>query len=165
MYYEYGIDIKGLDDWEVSLVKVVGGFIWLGFSEQEPHKMLCISADKETIFDCEKGTVSPTKCVFDENERTAVCAELKDEIINICGQYGGELPHKTAQGEKLSSVKREEFKYGKTLVREEVTFTVKNGSSFLVYEGYAPYIYGFSPDGNYFVFATDGGLTVLKRKQ
>ena len=134
MYYEYGIDIKGLDDWEVSLVKVVGGFIWLGFSEQEPHKMLCISADKETIFDCEKGT-------------------------------GGELPHKTAQGEKLSSVKREEFKYGKTLVREEVTFTVKNGSSFLVYEGYAPYIYGFSPDGNYFVFATDGGLTVLKRKQ
>ena len=32
-----------------------------------------------------------------------------------------------------------------------------------IYKGYLPYIFGFSPDGEYYVHADDGGLIVLKR--
>lgn len=164
MYGNHWIDAEGLDDWDFSIEKVVGGFIWLAFSEEEPWKMLCISADKSTVFDCKNGTVSQTECEFDENERIALCSDLRDDMLTISGQYGGALPQTAPRGERIESVKRSVFEYGKDLVREEVTFIAKDGRHQVIYEGYLPYIYGFSPDGNYFIFANDGGLTVLKRK-
>ena len=51
MYGKHWINTENLDGWDVSIEKVVGGFIWLGFSRDNPEKMLCISSDKATIFD------------------------------------------------------------------------------------------------------------------
>lgn len=162
MYGKHWINIENLDGWDVSIEKVVGGFIWLGFSRDNPEKMLCISSDKATIFDCKKGTVTTTDCAYDEDELLAIAYDLNDEIA-IAGQYGGSLPSKSRHGDKVTSISREVFEYGKNLVRENVSFWTCDGTEHLIYSGYKPYIYGFSYDGNYFVFADDAGLTVLKR--
>ena len=164
MYGTHWIDAEKLDGWGVSIEKVVGGFIWLGFSKAEPWKMLCISGDKTTIFDCESGNITKTDCAYDEDALFALCEDLKDDMIPIAGQYGGSLPQTSPQGDMVTNECRNVFEYGKELVRERVFFTSADGAKHEIYEGYTPYIYGFSYDGNYFVFAHDGGVTVLKRK-
>ena len=164
MYGDHWIDTAELEGWCISIEKVVGGFLWLGFSETEPWKMLCISLDKITIFDCDSGTVTETDCAYDEDALFALCEDLNDEQITIAGQYGGSLPQTSPQGDKVTCERRNVFEYGKDLVRERVFFCAKEGTKHEIYEGYLPYIYGFSTDGNYFVFAQDAGLTVLKRK-
>ena len=163
MYGDHWIDTAELDGWCISIEKVVGGFLWLGFSETEPWKMLCISSDKTTIFDCDSGTVTETDCAYDEDALFALCEDLNDEQITIAGQYGGLLQQTSPQGDKVTCERRNVFEYGKDLVRERVFFCTKVGTKHEIYEGYLPYIYGFSTDGNYFVFAQDAGLTVLKR--
>ena len=164
MYNNHWINAEGLKGWKISLEKVVGGFLWLGFSKIMPELMLCISSDKTTVFDCSSGTVTDTECEYDEDELIALCSDLKDEQVDIAGQYGGTLPKQSPQGDKVISESRKVFEYGKDLVREKVTFITKDGCEQEIYEGYTPYIYGFSNDGSYFVFADDAGLTILKRE-
>ena len=79
MYGDHWIDTAELDGWCISIEKVVGGFLWLGFSETEPWKMLCISSDKTTIFDCDSGTVTETDCAYDEDALFTLCEDLNDE--------------------------------------------------------------------------------------
>lgn len=162
MYGEHWINIDGLNEWDVSIEKVVGGFIRLGFSRDNPERMLCISSDKATIFDCQKGTITTVECDYDEGELIAIVNGLNEEI-SIAGQYGGSLPSESGYVEKVTSVTKDVFEYGMNLVRESVSFWTKKGTEQLIYDGYKPYIYGFSYDGNYFVFADDAGITVLKR--
>lgn len=150
------IDIGKLKDWEISIEKVVGGFIWLGFSKRVPHKMLCISSDKAAVFDCVNGTVE--ECTIDLNEEkcTAVCSELNGEVINLSGQYGGEIPHSTAKGEKVQIETASDY-------ITTVTFITSKKKRSVIYKNYGFYTCGFSYDGRYFVFAQDAGLTVLKK--
>ncbi len=165
MYGNHWINVEELRDWDISIEKVVGGFIWLGFSKTEPELMLCISTDKSTIFNCKSGTIIKTVCEYDETEHIAICEDLKDNFVLLAGQYGGSLPQFTTQGEKIKTERNDVFEYGKNLVRERVFLCSVDGIEHEIYEGYVPYTYGFSDDGNYFVFADDGGVTVLKRIQ
>lgn len=45
----------------------------------------------------------------------------------------------------------------------EVTFISSQGKEIVIFWNYSAYICGFSYDGNYFVLADDGGVTVIKR--
>lgn len=80
--------LTNLNRWVVSIEKVVGGFLWLGFSKDDPKRMLCISSDKATIFDCARGTITTTDCDYDEDTLLAIANDLNGDI-SIAGQYGG----------------------------------------------------------------------------
>lgn len=41
--------LKKIDDWDIITNFSVGGFEWLGFSKEEPNKLICISSQKTTI--------------------------------------------------------------------------------------------------------------------
>ena len=147
---------RKIEGWKVIADFSVGGFEWLGFSRETPNKMICISSQKTTLVDCENGEIEECDIVYDEKELFAICEKLPNEQIAIVGQYGGRLPTTSGKGEQI-------------FIREDaehimkVTFISSQGKEIVIFWNYSAYICGFSYDGNYFVLADDGGITVIKR--
>lgn len=147
---------QSIEGWKFVTSFSVGGFEWLGFSQNYPNKMIIISSQETTILDCNSGKLENCIIDYDERELIAVCDKLPDEKILIAGEYGGELPGRTKKGEQV-------------LIQETndhittITFILNQGKEIRVFENYGAYIYGFSYDGNYFVIADDGGIIVIKR--
>lgn len=92
---------KNIDGWQVITSFSVGGFEWLGFSKEQPNKMICISSQKTTIVNCDSGEVEDCIVDYDEQERIAICDRLQNEQMEITGQFGGDLPLVSAKGEKV----------------------------------------------------------------
>lgn len=151
------IDISGLKEWQLTIEKTVGGFEWLGFSKKSPAKMLCISYDKSTIFDCSNGNIENCNINLYEERSIAICDKLPGEEINLSGQYGGEISQTTSKGDKVQIETSPDF-------ITTVTFISSKKKRNVIYSDYGFYTCGFSYDGRYFVFAQDAGLTILKRK-
>ena len=105
------------------------------------------------------GKVTPIDGDYDEVELVAMC-EGYDSPIPIAGQYGGSLPLYNGKDIRVTMAKdqSEEYPIFNHLIGKRIK---KLGLKF--YKGYLPYIFGFSLDGQYYVHADDGGLTVLKR--
>lgn len=151
------INISELKEWRLSIEKVVGGFEWLGFSKKSSEKMLCISSEKSTIFDCLSGFAEECGVNLYEERFIAVCDKLPGEEIVLSGQYGGRILHNTPKGEKVQIETSPDF-------ITTVTFITSKKKRNIIYSNYGYYTCGFSFDGQYFVFAQDAGLTILKRK-
>lgn len=147
---------KNICDWEFVTSFSVGGFEWMGFSKETTNKMIIISSQKSTILDCNSGKLDDCIVEYDEQELIAICDQLSNEQILIAGQYGGELPKTTPQGEQVLIQEKNEF-------IKTVTFIYNQDKKIKVFEGYGLYICGFSYDGNYFMMAEDAGVIVLKR--
>ena len=146
---------KRINGWKIIADFAVGGFEWLGFSKKQPNLMLCISSQNNTVLNCDNGAIEECEIVYDENELVAYCDLIPAEEIAIAGQYGGKLPLTSVQGDKVFvQVPQENI--------QKIIFVSKKERT-EIYWNYNPYIYGFSPDGNYFVLADDGGITLLKR--
>lgn len=144
----------------------VGGFEFLGFSEKYPNKLMIISSQKYTILDCDDGMIEECDVDYDEASFTAMCDKLPDEILSIAGQYGGTIPHKTSQGDYVDIQSVGSVVIGnKTLQIQQISFTDRQESKAVIYKGYPIYVCGFSYDGNYFAFANDCGIFVLKRSR
>lgn len=147
---------ENIDEWQVITSFSVGDFEWLGFSKEQPNKMLCISSQKTTIIDCESGEVEDCIVDYDEQERVAICDRLPNEQFEIVGQFGGELPLVAEQGECVIIQQSEEHIM-------TITFVSSQGKETVIFENYGAYICGFSYDGNYFVLVDDGGIVIFKR--
>lgn len=148
--------IKKIDGWDVVADFSVGGFEWLGFSKKEPNKLICISSQKTTILNCDDGKLEECEIDYDEKELIALCNLLPNEQILIAGQYGGNLPELSGKGEQVTIHRTKEHIM-------TITFVSEQGREIVIYRNYNAYICGFSYDGNYFVLADDGGITVIKR--
>lgn len=105
---------------------------------------------------CNNGRLEECEIEYDEDELIAVCNLLPDEKISIAGQYGGTLPISSGKGEYVVIDTPEE-----NIMM--ITFITQKERKLVIYWNYCAYICGFSYDGNYFVLADDGGLTVIKR--
>ena len=136
----------------------IGGFLYLAFLPDVYHKILCISSDYMSIIDSENGQVTPIDGDYDEVELVAMCEEY-DSPIPIAGQYGGNLPLDNGKDIKVTMDKDQSEDYPILTIYWEKDKEDRSQ----IYKSYLPYIFGFSPDGQYYVHADDGGLTVLKR--
>ena len=136
----------------------IGGFLYLAFLPDAYHKILCISSDYMSIIDSENGQVTPIDGDYDEVELVAMC-EGYDSPIPIAGQYGGSLPLNNGGNIRVTMDKNQSDEYPILTIYWEVNKETRTQ----IYKGYLPYIFGFSPDGEYYVHADDGGLIVLKR--
>lgn len=136
----------------------IGGFLYLAFLPDAYHEILCISSDYMSIIDSENGQVTPIDGDYDEVELVAMC-EGCDSPISIAGQYGGSLPLDNGEDIRVTMEKDKSGKYPILTI-----FWEKDKETRVqIYKGYLPYIFGFSPDGEYYAYADDGGLTVLKK--
>ena len=136
----------------------IGGFLYLAFLPDAYHKILCISSDYMSIIDSENGQVTLIDGDYDEVELVAMC-EGYDSPIPIAGQYGGSLPLNNGGNIRVIMAKDQSEEYPILTIYWEVNKETRTQ----IYKGYLPYIFGFSPDGEYYVHADDGGLIVLKR--
>ena len=136
----------------------IGGFLYLAFLPDAYHKILCISSDYISIIDSENGQVTPIDGDYDEIELVAMC-EGYDSPIPIAGQYGGSLPLDNGKDIRVTMDKDQSEEYPILTIYWGKDEEAKSQ----IYKGYLPYIFGFSPDGRYYVHADDGGLTVLKK--
>lgn len=93
--------MKKLKEWNLIGSFSVGGFEYMGFSKNNSNKLIIISSQRKTIFDCEDGSISDIDAEFDEKELVAITDMLPDEYIPIAGAYGGQMSHKTLQGERV----------------------------------------------------------------
>ena len=146
-----------IEGWQMATSFSVGGFEWLGFSKEQPNKMICISSQMSTIVKCDSGKVEECFVDYDEEELIALCDALPNEQIAIAGQYGGELPFDSGKGEKITIQQTEDYIM-------TITFVSSQGKEIVIFKNYGAYIYGFNYDGNYFVLADDSGIVVLKRQ-
>ena len=136
----------------------IGGFLYLAFLPDAYHEILCISSDYMSTIDSENGQVTPIDGDYDEVELVAMC-EGCDSPISIAGQYGGSLPLDNGEDIRVTMEKDQSGKYPILTI-----FWEKDKETRVqIYKGYLPYIFGFSPDGEYYAYADDGGLTVLKK--
>lgn len=147
---------KNIYGWEFVTSFSIGGFEWMGFSKESLNKMIIISSQKSTILDCNNGKLENCIIEYDEEELIAICDKLLNEQILIAGQYGGELPETTKQGEQVLIQETSEH------IRT-VTFIYNQDKKIKIFESYGLYICGFSYDGNYFMIVADAGIIVLKR--
>lgn len=158
--------LKKLNEWEFVDAFSVGGFEYMGFSGVSPNKLIIISSQKETVFDCDNKSMSEIEIDIDEKEYFAICDIFPDEIIPIASYWGGSLPHKTVQGDYI------EMKYygdhvtssGKKLRFQKIYLIDKSGCRNLIYDNYPCYVCGFSSDGKNFALADDGGVVIIRRK-
>lgn len=150
------IDTNGLPGWECVAEFSVGGLEWVGFSMRHPEKLLCISSQKTTVFDCEKKTRNECVCEYDETSFLAVCDLLPDEEIAISGQYGGSMLQVTSSNEAVKVQTASDH-------ITTVTFIDDVGNERVIFQNYGFYACGFNCAGEYFVFSHDGGITILRR--
>ena len=148
--------LNSIAGWKVVTEFSVGGFEWLAFSKRNPGKMLVISSQKITLVDCNTGVIEVCDADYDEEERIAYCDKLLDEELALVGQYGGKLPSDSGQNEKIRIETSSEY------ITKAMFVTEKERTLF--YDNYGFYACGFSCDGNYFVLADDGGISIMKRQ-
>lgn len=164
-YEQMRAAIATLKDWELVSSFTVGGFDYMGFSVSEPYKLLILSGQRDTVYDCSLKRLVDAEVIVDEKTFIAMCDLLPDEFIPIAGSYGGSIPHETAQGERVEITYHDPHTVsGKELIYQQIEFVDLAGNRTVIFDSYPSYVCGFSSDGNYFALADDGALWVLKRR-
>ena len=156
--------MKKLKEWNLIGSFSVGGFEYMGFSNNNSNKLIIISSQKNTIFDCVDRSITDIDAVFDEKEFVAFTETLPDEYIPIAGEYGGQMSHITPQGERVEiSYHDKHIVSGKELQLQQIVFVDRFGAENTIYDNYPSYVCGFSYDGNSFALANDCGVYILRR--
>lgn len=148
--------------WECSSF-AVGGLMYVGFSEIQTEKLICISSQGQSIINCE--TLKKTYCNknFDEDNLIAYAEELGEEPIKIAGEGGGGLRHYSNDGNILDQI-------APFWPKEQIVFMPHFHSWYrtpnecqLVFDDYEIKAYGFNKCGEYFVTATSSDLTIFRK--
>lgn len=83
------IKIINPDDW-ITTSFSVGNIEAIGFSEKCPHKLICITTEMVSLFDCHSQTFEKLN-VDEEPESLSIFIPELDEQISLAGVYGGGL--------------------------------------------------------------------------
>lgn len=141
----------------------VGGLLYIGFSDVDTKKLICISSQGQSVINCETGEVDFCDENYDEFELTAIAEELGNEIVHIAGIGGGGLRHYSRTGDMLVSVAPQ-------YPIEKIIFEPNYKSCFTqpedclcIYKGYEIRAYGFSRCGNYIAVCDSADLIIFKR--
>lgn len=144
---------------------VVGGLVYVGFSELQPKKMICISSQHSSIIDCDSRAITYQDVSFDELELTAVTDALPGEVICLAGIGGGGLRHRNAEGDMLAMAAPD---YPKVQIiyqpQYKSCFSEPEACS-VIFEEYEMRAFGFNKCGNYIVAACSGGVAIFSRQQ
>lgn len=154
---------KGIPSgWECHVL-AVGGLMYVGFSEIQSEKLICISSQGQSVINCK--TLQKNYCNedYDGNDLTACAKELGNEIIKIAGDMGGGLRTGSKEGNSLQKI-------APFWPKEQIIFCPNYQSLYIapdqcwnVFDDYGIKAYGFSKCGKYFVIATSSDLTIYKR--
>jgi hypothetical protein len=141
----------------------VGGLMYVGFSEADTNKLICISTQKQTVVNCETCEVEDCPENYDELELTAMARALGDEVIRIAGIGGGGLRLLSRSGDSLLLVAPQ-------FPAQEIIFEPDFKSCLLepekcwrIYKGYELRAYGFSRCSQYFVIGDSCDLHIFRR--
>lgn len=73
--------MKKLKEWNLIGSFSVGGFEYMGFSNNNSNKLIIISSQRKTIFDCEDESISDIDAEFDEKELVAITDKSQNQLI------------------------------------------------------------------------------------
>ena len=150
--------------WECNTL-AVGGLMYIGFSDVQTEKLICISSQAQSVINCK--TMQKTYCDenYDEDNLVACAEELGDEIIKIAGDMGGGLRRYSKEGVSLQKI-------SPYWPKEQIIFCPNFQSPYNapdkcynVFEDYGVKAYGFSKCGKYFAIATASDLIIYKRME
>lgn len=154
---------KGISlEWECHVLSV-GGLMYVGFSEVQTEKLICISSQGQSVINCK--TMHKSFCGenYDEDDLIACAEEPDDEIIKIAGDMGGGLRTASKEGNTLQKI-------APYWPKEQIIFCPNYQSLYTVpdkcwnvYEDYGIKAYGFNKCGKYFIVATSSDLVIYKK--
>lgn len=148
--------------WERHTLSV-GGLMYIGFSEVQTEKLICISSQGQSLINCQ--TLQKAYCDenYDEENLLAYEAELGDEAVRIAGEGGGGLRRCAKGGNALEQI-------APYWPKEQIVFMPDFHSWYrtphacrIVFDDYEIKAYGFSRCGNFFVIATSSDLTIYQK--
>lgn len=154
-----GFSPKLCSGYELIFERSIGGFMYLAFLP-DGEKLLCISSQYESIIDLRTGEVEQQSVEYDEQELLAYL-DGQDNCLPIAGQYGGSLPLTNSSGTRVTARVDHSGPYPIC----QLFWQIVGQRPIRIFKSYLPYIYGFSPDGCYYVHAGDGALRVLRRQE
>ncbi len=158
--------MTGIKGWEFVHSFAVGGFEYLGFVKSDTSKLLIVSGQKNTIFDCEDKSITEVDAVVDEKSFEVICDMFPDEYISIAGSYGGSITKETPQGDSVEITLHDPHVIsGKELNLQQIDFIDARGNRTKIFDSYPSYVCGFSHDGRYFALADDSGIYLMKREE
>ena len=144
---------------------VVGGLEYIGFSELQPGKLICISSQHCSVIDCETRAIAYHDIAYDELELTAVTDVLPGEIMLLSGIGGGGLRRFSPQGDALMAAAPEYPKVQIIFQPERKSCFLDPKACSIIFEDYEIRAYVFSRCGNYIVAACSGGVSIFARQQ
>lgn len=154
---------KGIPSgWEYHVLSV-GGLMYVGFSEMQTEKLICISSQGQSVINCKTLQKNYYDENYDENDLVAYAEDLGDEIIKIAGDMGGGLRTGSKEGNSLQKI-------APYWPKEQIIFCPNYQSLYIapdqcwnVFDDYGIKAYGFSKCGIYFIIATSSDLTIYKK--
>lgn len=142
----------------------VGGIEYIGFSEIQTEKLICISSQEQSMIDCKTKEIVFGEVNYDEQNLIAVSDMLEDEVIRLAGIGGGGLRYFAPNGDNLIEV-------APYYPKRQVIFAPSYKSCFFtpiecssIFEDYELRAFGFSKCGNYMVAASASDLSIFERK-
>lgn len=144
---------------------VVGGLEYIGLSELQPRKLICISSQHCSVIDCDTRAIAYHDIIYDELELTAVTESLPGETIRLSGIGGGGLRHYSPKGDALIAAAPEYPKVQIIFQPEHKSCFLEPAACSIIFEDYEIRAYGFSRCGNYIIAACSGGVTIFARQQ
>lgn len=149
---------------ETVLDITVGGLLYIGFSEIQTNKLICISSQKETLIDCDTGKISSGGIEYDESDLIACAEELGEEVVHLAGICGGGL-RRCGYGDSLDLTAMQYPESQLIYSSSWKSFWMDPEDSSIIYEGYEIRAYGFSRCGRYIAVADSGELLVLRKRE
>lgn len=138
----------------------IGGLLYVGFSQVHTEKLICISAQGQSVIDCNTAEVTFCEENYDEFELLACAPMLGEEMIQISGEGGGGLRRMTKNGDFLACVMPEWPKEKVIFMPQYHTWYMEPEFCSIVFEDFEILVYGFSPCGKYFVVGTSHTLAI-----
>ena len=141
----------------------IGSLMYVGFSEIQTEKLMCISSQEQSVIDCRTGKVVFEEESYDEHNLIAISESLGGEVVHIAGLGGGGLRHYAPNGDIMDSI-------APYYPKEQVVYMPEYKSCFLspeecriIFDDYELRTFGFSKCGNYMVIASASDLSVFRR--
>lgn len=142
----------------------IGGLLYVGFSEVQTEKLICISSQGQSVIDCHTAQVTFCEENYDEFALLACAPMLGEGMIRIAGEGGGGLRRMTKHGDFLTCVMPEWPQEKIIFMPEYRAWHIDPQSCSMVFEDFEILVYGFSPCGKYFVVGTSATLAIYRKQ-